>query len=230
MMNVRIDPSNFSFLKNLEANNNRDWFNANKADYTAAHENTVAMAEAILNKMQNHDVLETVSGKKSIFRIYRDVRFSKNKAPYKTHWGGYLKRAGQERRGGYYFHLEPGGKSFVGGGFWGPNADDLKLIRAQIAQDPDRLREVLNAPAFKKMFGTMGGDAVKTAPKGYAKDHPAIDLLRYKQYLLTTKLTDKQVLSANYPDLVVEAFMGMRPFFDYMSDILTTDLNGESVI
>ena len=172
-----IQQSTFDFLKQLAKNNNRDWFNANKATYTEAHENMIAFADAVLSAMHTHDNIETESGKRSLLRIYRDTRFSKDKTPYKQHFGGGFRRATRELRGGYYFHIEPG-NSFVGCGFWGPSKEDLAHMRAQIAMAPEEFREVLEHPGFKKTYGTIEGEQLKTAPKGYPKDHPAIDLLR----------------------------------------------------
>ena len=113
----QIKASNFKFLKDLKKNNNRDWFTENKKRYQNEHEEIISFADALLTKMNEHDVIETPSGKKSLFRIYRDVRFSKDKSPYKTHWAGGFKRATAARRGGYYFHIQPGDQSFIGGGF-----------------------------------------------------------------------------------------------------------------
>lgn len=225
MSTSTIQPHTFDFLQALAKNNNRDWFNANKATYQEAHANMIGFADALLAEMQTHDHIETASGKASLMRIYRDTRFSKDKTPYKQHFGGGFRRATAELRGGYYYHIEPG-NSFVGAGFWGPNKEDLAHIRAQIAQFPDELREVLADKEFVKVFGGLKGEQLKTAPKGYPKDHPAIDLLRYKQLIVSHAFSDKDVLSKNFAKKVSDTFKAVRPFFDYMSSILTTDLNG----
>jgi uncharacterized protein (TIGR02453 family) len=224
-----IEKKSIQFLKDLAKNNNRDWFTENKAKYVECHENFITFADELLSLMNKHDNIETPTGKKSLFRIYRDVRFSKNKAPYKSWMSGSFKRATAHLRGGYYFHFEPG-NYFIGGGFWGPSPDDLKHIRAQIESDPDGFRKAINNKKFTSTFGEMTGDRVKTAPKGYAKDHPAIDLLRYKQYLASKTYTEKEILSPDFAKQVNADFKNIRPFFDHMSEILTTDLNGESII
>jgi uncharacterized protein (TIGR02453 family) len=123
-----IKKSNIDFMVELSKNNNREWFADRKKQYELERENIIDFADELLKKMQVHDSIETPSGRKSLFRIYRDVRFSKNKAPYKTHWSGSFKRATKLLRGGYYFHIEPG-NSFIGGGFWGPEPKDLKKMR-----------------------------------------------------------------------------------------------------
>ena len=220
-----ISKDSFEFLKLLAANNNRDWFQANKHLYEAAHANMIDVADALLAELQKTDHIETPSGKRSLMRIYRDVRFSKDKSPYKSHWGGGFRRATRELRGGYYFHIEPG-NSFVAGGFWGPNKDDLAHIRAQIAQAPEEFHEVVTAPAFIKAFGGLEGEQLKTAPRDYPKDHPAIDYLRYKQFVVRKPISDKIALSPKYVNEAIGGWLALRPFFDYMSDILTSDLNG----
>ena len=225
-MDTYVSKETFDFLEKLRKNNDRDWFNANKDQYLSVHTDVIAFADGVLEGMNKVDTIETPSGKKSLYRIYRDTRFSNNKTPYKTHFGGILKRATKQLRGGYYFHIEKG-NSFAGGGFWQPSPDDMKRIRAAIAEDPDELRSIINSKAFKSTFGELKGDQVKTAPKGYKKDDPAIDLLRYKQFLISKSFSDKEVLSPKFRDQVVDTFKAMRPFFDYMSYILTTDANGE---
>ncbi len=223
---AQIQTSNFDFLKKLEANNDRDWFGDNKSWYQAEHENAIEFADEVLRLLNSHDKIETPSGKKSLFRIYRDVRFSKDKSPYKIHWSGGFHRAGKLRRGGYYFHLQPGGNSFIGGGFWAPNKEDLQRIREAIAADPDEMRDLITAPDFIKTFGELEGEKLKTAPKGFSKDHPALDLLRYKQFIMGTNFSDKEVLAPDFAKKADATFRAMRPFFDYMSDVLTTDANG----
>lgn len=224
-----IQQSTLDFLEVLKANNNRDWFQANKAVYEQAHQNVIAFADSLLGKMRIHDHLETASGKASLFRIYADTRFSKDKAPYKTHFGIRFSRATAQLRGGYYFHLEPG-HSFMGGGFFAPNPDDLKRIREDISFNYEDWNELLTEPNFVSTFGELRGDAVKTAPKGFDKDHPAIELLRKKQFILRHDFTDKEVLNPNFLEKLDQTFQNLRPFFDYMSEVLTTDANGETIL
>lgn len=219
----------FDFLRKLDKNNNREWFQTNKALYERSHTEMLAFADQVLCEMHKHDVIETSSPKRSLYRIYRDVRFGKDKTPYKTNWAGRLKRATEELRGGYYYQVGPYG-SFVMGGFFGPDPQDLLHIRNQIAQDAEPLREILNSKQFKSTFGEMRGSQLKTAPKGFEKDHPEIDLLRYKQFMVRHDFTEKEALGDNFHLAISNAFQQMRPFFDYMSDILTSDLNGRSLI
>jgi uncharacterized protein (TIGR02453 family) len=223
-----IPGSGFDFLLALKNNNDREWFNAHKSTFQQEQEQIERFAEALLRELNKHDVIETPSGKKSLHRVYRDIRFSNDKTPYKTNWSGNYKRATKFRRGGYYFHLEPG-NSYLAGGFWAPNPQDLKRIRDDIAFDAAPLRKILKSKTFTATFGALHGEQVKTAPRGFEADHESIDLLRYKQFLLIRKFSDKEVLSGQFLAAASETFKNMRPFFDYMSEVLTTDTNGLGV-
>lgn len=221
----QLFPSNLAFLNKLRNHNDRDWFNANKEEFQQEQLMVTAFADALLQELNTHDVIETPSGAKSVYRIYRDTRFSKDKTPYKTYWSGSFRRASKYRRGGYYFHIEPG-NSFIGGGFWGPNANDLKLIREDISFDSAPMRKILNSESFISSFEKLKGEQLKTTPKGFDANSEAIDLLRYKQFLLIRKFSDEAVLSPDFVKEASQTFKNMRPFLDYMSEVLTTDING----
>lgn len=223
-----LTKTNLQFLKDLKTNNNRDWFNDHKEEYLKQHQNTIDFADSLLELLNKHDNIETPTGKKSLFRIYRDVRFSKDKSPYKTNWAGGFKRATQNLRGGYYFHIEDN-CAFVGGGFWSPNKEDLQRIREDIVTDSSELRKVINSKSFKSTFGKLEGEQLKTCPKGFDKEHPDLDLLRYKQFIISKKFSNKEVLSPDFAKMVNDTFKKMRPFFDYMSESITTDSNGVSI-
>jgi len=132
-------------------------------------------------------------------------------------------------RGSYYIHIEPGA-SFIEGGFWEPNAEDLLRIRKEFETDASEIRSIVNSPNLIRYFGSLEGNELKTAPKGFNKDHPDIDLIRKKQFLITRRFSDKEVLAKSFANDVLDTFQAMRPFLDYMSDILTTNSNGESLI
>ena len=216
-----IPQSVLDFLKEIELNNNRVWFNENKLRYQEQQAHMKAFGEALLDEMSHHDHIERFK----LLRIYRDVRFSKNKLPYKKNMSGSMSRATKWLRGGYYFHIEPG-NSFAAGGFWSPNSADLKRIRTEIEADDQPLRTIIADPIFQKTFGVLQGEGVKTAHKGFSKEHPAIDLIRKKQFIVTRKFSDKEVTSGNFLSELDQTFRNMRPFFDYMSEVLTTDANG----
>ncbi len=219
----------FDFLLKLRENNNREWFEQNRGEYEVALEEMIGLAEATLQKMRSHDEIETPSAKKVLKRIYRDTRFSKDKTPYKNHWSGSFKRASAHKRGGYYFHLEPG-NSFVAGGFWGPEKEDLKRIREHLSQDATQYLEVIQNKNFKNNFGEVIGEQLKKAPKDFDPEDPNIELLRYKQFILKKTLSDKEVFSKKLPDILSNSFQEMRPYFDVMSEYLTTDLNGIDIL
>lgn len=226
-----ITTENLNFLKELGANNNRDWFTDNKPRYIQQHESTIAFADEVLTLLKKHDNIENASGKKSLMRIYRDVRFSKDKSPYKTNWAGYFKRSTAELRGGYYFHIEPN-SCFVGGGFWKPDSKDMKLIRDAILTDETAFRKIINAKKFKEHFGKLGlqGESLKNVPRGYDKESSVGDLLKLKQFLIRKDFTRAEMLSPDFAKKVNETFKALRPFFDWMSYSLTHDGNGEPII
>lgn len=219
-----MKPLVFDFLEQLQENNNREWFQIEKNAFEIAKKEANTAFLEIDAQLRKQDSIERTQ----IFRIYRDVRFSKNKAPYKNHFSVGFTRTKPLLRGGYYLHIEPNA-SFVGGGFWEPNAADLNRIRKEFEVDDEEIRKIISDVTFKKFFGELKGDELKTAPKGFDKLHPAIDLIRKKQFLLTRSFSNEEVLAANFNQEVLVTFQAMRPFFDYMSDVLSTDLNGESI-
>jgi uncharacterized protein (TIGR02453 family) len=224
-----IHKSTLKFLKELSENNNRDWFNANKSRYLDAFQDMCSFADGLILEMNKHDKLEDLSGKKSLYRIYNDVRFSKDKSPYNPRFAFGMQRATKLRRGGYYVNIKPG-NSFLACGFFSPNPDDLKRIRTDIDLNADKWKKLLNSKSIKDNFGKLRGETVTTAPRGFPKDHPAIDLLRHKQFLLRHDFKDKEITSENFLKAVNRIFKSVRPYFDYMSEVLTTDLNGELIV
>lgn len=221
--------SSLDFLKKLKRNNNREWFNKNKERYLYEKEQIEAFAAALLAELNSHDLIETESGKKSLHWIYRDVRFSKDKSPYRTCWSGSFRRATKFRRGGYYFHIEPG-NNYIEGGFQGPGPQDLKRIRDEISFDGAELQKILQSKTIVSAFGQLQGEQLKTAPRGYDASNEFIELLRYKQFLLRRHFTDDEVLAANFVKEAAKTFKNLRPFFDYMSMVLSTDNNGIGVV
>lgn len=219
-----LSKSILDYLIDLKQNNNREWFTENKSRFEKEQKEIKSFFNGVKNELNKIDNIE----KLQIFRIYRDVRFSKDKTPYKTHFSAGYVRQKPFLRGGYYLHIE-NNASFVGGGFWEPNKDDLLRIRKELAIDASELRDIVESADFKKYFGILEGDELKTAPRDFDKDHPNIDLIRKKQYLVTRRFTNKEVLSPNFEEEVVATFKAMRPFFNYMSDVLSTDLNGISL-
>ncbi len=162
---ARIDKSTYTFLRQLAAHNDRTWFEEHRRDYEAAQEDVAAFAQELLDRLSRTDVISTENGKKALFRIYRDVRFSKSKVPYKTNFAGGFTRDGRQRRGGYYFHLSPS-ESIVGGGFYDIEREDLKRIREELGADAGAMCEVLADANFRRLYGSLRGDQLKTSPPG----------------------------------------------------------------
>ena len=215
----------FQFLENLKKNNSREWFAEHKTEFKELETEVKGFYSALMNKLKAHDDIE----KLKMFRIYRDVRFSKDKTPYKTHFAGSFSRAGQRLRGGYYLRLKPN-ETFIATGFWEPNKEDLFRIRKEFETDASEIRAIMDKKSFKEVWGDMQGDELKTAPSGFDKDHPNIDLIKRKQFIFIKNFSDKEVMSPNFLTNVDLAFQEIRPYFNLMSDILTTNLNGESLL
>ncbi|WP_439127637.1 DUF2461 domain-containing protein [Polaribacter sp.] len=224
---MQIEKSTFQFLQNLQKNNNRDWFAEHKDMYLKAQKNAKNVFFEIYQKLQIHDAIE----KSKMMRIYRDVRFSKDKTPYKPHFANSYSRLGAELRGSYFLRIRPG-ESFLAGGFWEPNKEDLFRIRKEIEQDASEIIEILKDKNYIKHFGGTfdSFSELKTAPRGFDKEHPDVDLLRKKGFIAVKNFTDEEVLSENFTDKVDESYRALRPFFNLFSDILTTNLNGESIL
>ncbi len=226
IMSYTIPKDVLNFFKKLEKNNDREWFNDNKPEFKTIEAKMKTIYNHLGDLMNTHDQIEKIK----IFRIYRDVRFSKNKLPYKTHFSGSFARKKPELRGGYYLHIQPNNESFIATGFWQPSKEDLLRIRKEFEMDDSEMRDILNDNTFKSTWGNFVGEELKTAPKGFNKEHSAIDLIRKKQFIFTKNYTDKEVLADGFIEEVNESFKNIRPFFDYMSDVLTTNLNGESLL
>ncbi len=229
MSNSLLLKSTFDFLNALTKNNNRDWFQKNKDQYLVAHQHMIAFTDALLSRMRKHDNIENLSGKDSLFRIYRDTRFSKDKTPYKIYWAGSFKRATKKLRGGYYFQIQPGA-SFVAGGFFSPEPMDLLRIRKDIDLNFSDWRKLLSNNKITNTFGKLKGEKIATAPKGFSKDNPAIELLKHKQFYFERIFSNKEVLAPGFHKELSQTFKNLRPYFDYMSEVLTTDLNGVSIL
>ncbi len=219
-----LKKEHIALLEALAKNNNKPWFTDNKPQIDVVFAEVKAFFKRVYDQMAVVDEVELFH----VHRLYRDVRFSKDKTPYKTYFGLHIGRKKPLLRGGYYLNIEPG-KSFVGGGFWEPNKDDLLRIRKEIALDDSEMRELINDSRFIQTFGGLVGEELKTAPKGFDKEHPAIDLLRKKQFLVMRSFTDEEILQPKFIAEILETFEAMKPFFDYMSEVLTTDVNGVSL-
>lgn len=220
-----ISSTTINYLKDLKNNNDRTWFSDHKSEFKNEQLKIKNFYMALMEQLKKHDSIENFK----LFRIYRDVRFSKNKTPYNPHFAGHFVRATNRLRGGYYMRIRPG-ESFLAGGFWGPSKEDLFRIRKEFEVDSTEIQSIVKNKNFVKYFGKLEGASLKTAPRGFDKQDPAIELIRMKQFIVTRHFTDDEVLATNFMEEVDQSYRAMRPYFDYMSEVLTTDLNGVSTI
>lgn len=225
MLHPAITKEALYFLDKLKKNNDRDWFTEHKREFKRHESDVKDFYTFVMDTLKVHDQIE----KMKMFRMYRDVRFSKDKTPYKAHFAGSFHRLGAQNRGGYYIRIKPG-ETFIATGFWGPEKEDLYRIRKELELDGSEFREIINEKSFKKIWGKLEGEAVKTAPKGFDKDHKNIDLIRQKQFIFRRSFTDKEVLLPTFLDEVDKSYKAIRPYFNFMGDVLNTNLNGESVL
>lgn len=222
----KISKNLLDFLTLLKENNNRDWFNEHKKEFKKLEVDAKRNFNSLFEALKVHDDVDRLKN----FRIYRDVRFSKNKAPYKIHFSGSFYRRKPTLRGSYYVHLQPNNESFIAVGFWDPTKEDLMRIRKEFEIDDEEIRTIINVENFKNTWGGFVGEELKTAPRGFDKEHKAMDLIRKKQFLFTKKYTDQEVISTGFLEDVNTSFKVVRPFLDYMSSVLTTNINGEPLI
>uniref|UniRef100_UPI003217117A DUF2461 domain-containing protein n=1 Tax=uncultured Draconibacterium sp. TaxID=1573823 RepID=UPI003217117A len=210
------------FLTELSANNNREWFNDNRKRYEESRDKVVFLTDVLINEIGKFDSeVRGLSPKDCVFRIFRDVRFSKDKRPYKTNFGSFICKGGRKSMNpGYYFHIEPG-SSFVGGGIYMPPSEPLKQIRNYMSENAEEFLAISDDPGFKKTFPQMYDDKLKTAPKGFPKDHEFIDLLRYKSYIFSKEIDDKIVTGNKYIEHMVGLFDQLHPVNAFLNEALT---------
>lgn len=208
-----------AFLKSLSKNNDREWFEKNKPKYLVAKEEFEVFISALLIELTKFDgTLTGLDPKKFIFRIYRDVRFSKDKRPYKTNFGAGISSSGKGLgRPGYYLHIEPGGKSFVAGGLYMPEPEVLSKVRQEIDYNGEVLKKIFNNKKFKSLYKDFWNeDKLKTVPKGYVKDHKYIEWLKLKSFIVTHELPDSVVTNKKFIKTVADAFKTLKPLNDFL--------------
>ena len=214
--------SSVSFFKKLKKNNNREWFAENKPKFKELEKEIKAFGEELKDRLNEFDNVDRFK----LFRIYRDIRFSQDKTPFKTHFGLTWHRAKPLYRGGYYLHISPG-KNFLACGFWDPNPNDLKRIRKELEYDAKEFRDIISSKEFSSVWGNLEGRELITAPRNFDKNHPNIDLIRKKQFIFSISYSDEEVCEPQFINKLENALKMVRPFTDYMSDVLTSDENGE---
>jgi len=208
------------FVRSLKRNNHRDWFEAHRPEYESARRAFEDYVATLIAALARSESLAGLTPKDCIFRINRDLRFSRDKTPYKPYMSAYIAPGGRKaRRLGYYVHLEAGNHSILGGGLHEPEPQQLAAWRASIARDARPFRRIAAAPAFRKYFGPVRGDRLKTAPQGYPKDHPDLDLLQLKRVTVWRELPDRMVVSPKMVRETLETFKAIRPFLRYLQDL-----------
>ncbi len=214
-----FSPAARKFLQALRKNNNRDWFLANKAKYEeSVRAPLIELVHEIGTELDEYSPGYVTDPKRAVYRIYRDVRFSKDKSPYKTHVAAVFAFRGPEKHAGagFYFHFSAD-ELLVGGGVYAPGSTELLKIRQQIAANPDELRAIIKGRTFKKLFTNIEGEQLKRIPKGFPQDHPGADLLVYKQFLAGATLPAGEVESPNIAKTITKHFKAIAPFLHYLN-------------
>lgn len=209
-----------TYLGRLSKNNTKQWFDRNRAEYQAVMDAFGSFVGGLITEVGRKEDLEGITPKDCIMRIFRDVRFSKDKSPYRTELGAGIIPGGRTSgRLGYHVRVAPNGASMVAGGLYDPTPQQLSRFRDAIIRDAGRFKAILGSASFRKHFGSLWGESLKTSPKGYDRDHPEIGLLKRKQICAVQAFSDKEVLSTGFQKHVVESMRAMKPFIDYLNEV-----------
>ncbi len=216
-----LEPQTLKFLRQLKKNNQKEWFDAHRAQYEAAKIDYSNFIQLVIDALQKSDTTITgLSSKDCLFRINRDIRFSKDKTPYKSNFGASIKRGGRKSPfAGYYFHCEPG-SSFIGGGLWMPDASVLKNMRQEIDYNWDEFQSIIKEKKFKKIYGDLymeGNISLSTMPKGYEKENPAAPYLKLKSFIAETSVSDEELTTAALHKKTVAAFQALQPLLNFIN-------------
>lgn len=210
-----------NFLSTLRENNNKEWFDQNREWYQACRKKMVFLTGMIIHEVGKFDdEIGIQDPNECIFRIYRDVRFSHDKTPYKTHIGAYVAKGGRKSiHAGYYLHIEPGG-SFIAGGLWSPAGEVVKAVRTEIFDHPEEFKQIIQAPSFRKIYKQLVDDKLKTAPKSFPKDFPDLDLLKYKSYVFDAPLSDTEVTDDHFVEKIITFMKELYPVNRFLNSAL----------
>lgn len=223
-----LQASTLQFLKALQNNNHKTWFDANRKAYEAARQDVAALVDAVIEVHGKKDPgIASLIGKDCMFRINRDVRFSKNKDPYKTNFGASINPGGKKSAfAGYYLHIEPGNKGFMGGGLYVPEAIVVKRVRQEIDYNWETFRSILHNKSFKALYGDLDrweGMILSREPKGYEKDNPAIEYLRFKSWISSIPLTDQELMDKGLVKRIAQAFATLQPLLEFLNQAVADD-------
>ncbi len=219
-----LNPDLFRFLDELKKNNNKDWFDTNRSRYKDLRQQFMNFVTLLIHQLSQLDPsLNGLEASQTVFRINRDIRFSKDKSPYKTNMGAYIAPGGKKSFSpGYYLHVEPGG-SMIAGGMYMPPSKELKMVRKEILENTDEFKQIINNPDFKKTFGELHGEKLKTAPQGFPKDHPEIDLMRYKSYTVFKEVAEAYLTGPNALNQMLDDYRVLKPLNDFLTHALQAE-------
>lgn len=210
-----------TFLTGIKSNNNKPWFEAHRSHYERAKAEFEALIDELILGLRSFEDVGGLTAKDCVMRIYRDVRFSPDKSPYKYSMSADIKPGGRHsHRLGYYVHIEPRNSSMLAGGLYMPESAQLNRFRAAIARNPREFKLTIHEPDFKRYFGTIEGEKLKTTPQGYDRSHPEIELLRLKDVTAVHHLSDAKVLAPGFPKHALKAFEALKPFLDYLNSVV----------
>jgi uncharacterized protein (TIGR02453 family) len=219
---MNIQKATLIFLSDLSKNNNRDWFGQNRRRYEAAKADYEQFIQEIIIGIAKEDtILKGLEAKTCMFRINRDIRFSHDKSIYKTHFGAFIVKGGRnnkDKHAGYYIHLEPG-NSMIAGGAYMPPSPYLSAIRGKIDDQGDLLTRIIKDKNFIQYFGKLEGEKLRSAPRGYQKDHPFIELLKLKSYFVMHNISDEEILSGGCSDIIIKKSLLMKPLNDFLNEL-----------
>ncbi len=216
-----VSRETMEFLRDLKQNNNREWFEKNRTRYLEAKQNVEWAISLVIHELGQLDPgVRGLRPADCMFRIFRDVRFSKNKEPYKNNFGAFISKGGRKSpHAGYYLHLEPG-DCFLAGGLYMPESSLLKRVREEIMTNPDEFREIIEDPAFRKHFGQLSGEQLKRPPAGVPPDFQPMEWLKFKSYLVIKQIPEETVISGDYLKLILEVFSAMMPLNRFMNQVV----------
>lgn len=218
-----LQPATITFLRQLKRHNDKAWFDTRKEQYLAAKADFDELTAAVISGLGTSDPdLSGLRVKDCVFRIYKDVRFSRDKTPYKTHFAAAFNKGGKKVHfPGYYFHAEPGGLTYCGGGIWRPGADELRKIRQEIDYNYDEFVSIVSNPKFLRLFGALEDeDSLVRPPQGYGEDNPAIVYLKMRNYIAGAGFTDEALTSKGLLKKIDTAFQTMKPLIDFLGRAL----------
>jgi uncharacterized protein (TIGR02453 family) len=220
---INLNDNVIPFLKEIKENNNKPWFDKNRERYKKTMSDYTKFVDEVIERISHTDpLLAGTQAKNCVYRIFRDVRFSNDKTPYKSHLGANIAPGNRNSKlSGFYVHIEPGGNSICGGGMYIMDAPVLKALRNEFYKVPEELIEIIEAPDFKKFYGDIWDEGkLKTAPKGFDKDFKHIDLLKFKHYIGIYNLADTMLLKSDLPDFLFEAHRALYPLNKLLNSIV----------